>query len=357
MDEEALRSAVEVRLLDDWELEFSARVWDVVKRNEYFSMLEKQFLDALRGSDLEDADDVLSEVVGVYLQARPQRRQNSSDEKVRPASPDPGPRFRALAEILALEAGRLWNVAHFRSGVLRGKLVASDKVEAWVRRQAKKDGPFTKWLRVPTGEDGEPVSMAEARRLGYSGSLDSLRVARGDGETDILKPVAAGGVLTHLRSVASSLVPATGWTEGQAARFVLTDETPPPRPPPDIRWRITSGTRWSATGTDATSRIGLNVSPFVSPAELAKVYSDFRREWFEFERVKKLEEKTAELAVHWAKTEGMPTDQRRAEWNNKWIKKHPKWGYKGSRTNFGRDAREAYKNVMLRKQGKQGSGE
>ena len=338
MDEE-LRSEVERQLGEDHDLEFSGEVWAVVKANAYYGNWVEVFAGDSPG---DDPDKVVDQALGAYLQALAPRRRTSKGEK---RTPPQDPRFSALAEVLALEADREEQVQRFRSTVLRGKLVAPEKLEAWLRRRAKNDGPSTRWVRVPRGENGEPVGMAEARQSRYSLQADLLRVARGQGQTDILRPVTAGGTLDHLRTVAIGLGRSTGWSEGWASRFVLTGETPPP--PADVRYQVTLRSV-SSSGTDATSRVDLSVSPFVSPAELARAFGQLRREWFGFERVKKLEPKAAALAVHWAKTEGMPTEQRREEWNRSQPRE---WRYLGGRSNFGRDAREAYKNVTLREQG------
>src|SRR5208337_4640959 len=68
-----------------------------------------------------------------------------------------------LSELAADEAAHHPGVIGFRKEVLKDRLLAPERVEAWVNQQAKLDGPATHWLGdvpIPSGHQFEVDSKS-----------------------------------------------------------------------------------------------------------------------------------------------------------------------------------------------------
>src|SRR3546814_279900 len=114
-------------------------------------------------------------------------------------------------------------VQAFRAQHLR-ELLDADDVGPWIARQAKVDGPPTRFATVPLPDDwdrGDPVPqipavLYEVRTLTYPSEDDwAANVS-----------VRSDGVLGELLRISEGLAFAHGWHPGQATSFVLADTVP-----------------------------------------------------------------------------------------------------------------------------------
>lgn len=254
----------------------------------------------------------------------------------------------AISVLLAIEAAKEPQVVAFRSKALLGKLLPWEEVEGWVKQQAEKDGPLTRWVSVPLppGRDvrfpqgspqgfpypdppfevGEshPVHGLSSRSLAYSAPGDKWmrRVY-----------VAAEGTLDQLKTASQWLANRYGWHESQASVFVLTGITP-------LITLMVIAPHLKGSYS-ATSRITLTVDPALSPKRVAEAYRNIRDKMLG-QRHRSLSQKHTQLALFAAER---PEDETWKEWMKLWNRKYPKWKY-DQESNFGRDAEKARERLL-----------
>jgi len=218
-------------------------------------------------------------------------------------------RADGIARLQAIEANELPEVVAFRRQVLRGRLlqdsVHKSNVASWIEREAKKQKP-------PLG----------AQTLAYFRPLESqiyeIRVQE-------------DGKLGRLREVVSSLVERYGWLPAHAVRFVLTGHDPQ---------AFSSLVTINRGASPAADRIVLTLSPWVSPQEVARIYSEARAAVRK--PMRDVIPLTVELAVFAAqRNDGRPWREVMIEWNRR-FPRHPRREVK----RFTRDCREAYRKIM-----------
>ncbi len=186
----------------------------------------------------------------------------------------------AEADVVALllkeMATKERDVAGFQARFLNGRLLSKGKVENWIKKKAKGDGPATAWLDIPlpskfkfqinrktgaiftkprfTVSKKHPALGVHYRLLAYGVPQDRWeRVVH----------TRAGGVLEQLRQISVRLATRYGWDEGQATLFVLTGLIPLHYP---IRVTVDR------------DKINLRVDPTITPRQFVDSYRRIRRQ-------------------------------------------------------------------------------
>ncbi len=256
-------------------------------------------------------------------------------------------RKEVISRLLAAEAGRNEEVRSFRREVLGDAMLKPVGVDGWINRQARKDGPPSRWLTVPVPKGTEvkssatyatteppltiseetPAILIQRQYLSYISCLVPM-----DEDPTCEVPTAEGGVLERLRQLSEALARQYGWDGALATNFVLAGEVPLV-PSVEIRGSYPSNFRTLA-------RISLTVDPALSPREVADHYSRIRRE-IVGARHRELTEKHMRLAIFAAERPGESLLKGMTAWN----KKYPSWKYK-TETNFGRDCSQAIKRLL-----------
>jgi len=250
-----------------------------------------------------------------------------------------------LSELAADEAAHHPGVIGFRKEVLKDRLLAPERVEAWVNQQAKVDGPATHWLGdvpIPSGhqfevdsKSGTFVIRPELRlsRLARSVSTQLLDYAALPDPWIRRVPTAVGGVLERLRLLSIDLVRSYDWEEAAATLFVLTGRIPLIQP-------LVLKSSWNSR-TFKRRVVELSVDPAISPAELAKQYGVLRSKLISGRRVRPLSNKHLQLASFLVEK----PDESWASRLHRWNKAFPNWKYTHA-SNFRRDALKARERVV-----------
>ena len=256
-------------------------------------------------------------------------------------SPLAASRRLAVSLLLAREASRDEVVQAFRDKVLGGRLIRFEKLDRWIQEHWESDGPPTTWLEVPLSQGWklEPgtLTVKPSMRIGKNfpveGAMKSrtLKYATSDSATQIVKPVAKGGILDQLRFASEYCARLYGWQEGQATIFILTG-----RMPLITRCRTTTQVR----SIQATARITLEIDPSLSPKEVGEAYQAARKKIQG--RRRELSAKHITLAQFLAESPDGETHGARMK---RWNRKYPKWKYTQV-TNFGRDIKTAERRLM-----------
>lgn len=256
-------------------------------------------------------------------------------------SPLAASRRIAVSLLLAREASKDEVVQAFRDKVLGGRLIHFEKLDRWIQEHWESDGPPTTWIEVPlSGKwklEGETVTVTPSMRIGKNFPLEgrlrtyTLKYATPDLDTQIVKPVAKGGILDQLRFASEHCARLYGWQEGQATIFILTG-----RMPLITRCRTTTRIR----SIQATARITLEIDPSLSPKEVGEAYQAARKKIQG--RRRELSAKHITLGQFLAES---PDGETLAAGMKRWNRKYRKWRYKQV-TNFGRDMKAAERRLM-----------
>lgn len=285
-------------------------------------------------SDVLAGDATLDELFREYRDLETLGQPEQKPPIVRELPPDK--RDWALSRILAVEAARWPEVRAFRQDVLGGRLLSPQDVPAWIEAQAAADGPSTLWIRLPLPPGASPaqwfsalaeLSEHERGQLSVAVQSETLQFAL-DGWTATV-PVRRNGTLGRLKRLAQQLEPF--WPEAWAVLWVLT-ATVPPIPRARVKQTFRGFER---------DLITLEVNPRASKEEVAELYAKARADVFKGPD-RPMTEKHLELAVFFAAHEGTLR-----ELMDRWNAAHPTWAYREF-TNFGRDARQAYRRVTGR---------
>jgi hypothetical protein len=146
-------------------------------------------------------------------------------------------RQEAISLLLAADADEDAQVELFRKTTLGDRLLRAAEIEPWIQQQASKDGPPTRWVRVPIPKENrltaEPAGFSITPPLTLSGTerpigfaLESLDYGVPEDNWSRCIPVALGGTLGQLRLISEELANSYGWQKAQAVLFVLTRATP-----------------------------------------------------------------------------------------------------------------------------------
>lgn len=238
MDEAELKIRVASEVGDAvWTVD--PRIWDELVRRRYVQdALEAEGFDPERA--IKDLVDEYRSVDEFLREARDDHPSRTAEQEVSVKGPDL--RLSALAEIIAVEAGRSGSVLEFRQAHLQSGLLEPLEVDSWIRARAAME-------EVPS----------DGRTLEYD-----------DGRAGRLIRVQPGGILDKLACVASSLSMTYDWSQPQAVLFVLTGTD---FGIPKVRVAVRHVRPFAAL-----SRITINVDPRTSPRELQRLYSAARLE-------------------------------------------------------------------------------
>ncbi|MGD0165956.1 MAG: hypothetical protein ABSC51_01510 [Gaiellaceae bacterium] len=283
---------------------------------------ERDYLSRYTGTQDEPIAD-LSDLARRQAEAFPvgARRLPRVRREIVPESPPAlDPRWRAVGEILALEAAERADVREWRERHLPDGLVGPSGVEPLLVELLACD------VRE-SSRAGGVVSFDET--LDYRSTEDELRSWIG---------VGVAGPLHDLRLIARRLAIAYHCSEGDAATFVLTGW-----PPTFAAIKV----RLLVDERAATSRVLIDADPRVSPSLIAEMFETARRhdafaEMDIGQRLRRTHEKVAELAIFLARGDGGSWRGRRKRWN---ATAPAEWQY-GSEREFARDAQRAWFAVM-----------
>jgi hypothetical protein len=291
------------------------------------------------------------------LSVRPENLRRSETREI------PGDtRTQALAEILALDAGRLPAVAEFRRKYLPDGLLGDEHVGSWVRTRACKLTPSPDgYLQFLAGDEYH-------RDMGnYAGELDEIY----DPEPHAQQvQVSRDSELWELRDLSRGLALRSGWSRATATNLVLTGASPAP----------VKAVAWIRRRSpfEALTRIVIEVDPRLPSSEVRRLYGELRRE-LRGGGDQKMSPKHIELALFIARdgsrlprsigleieslsyhgrdrrsrlilgriapdTHGQGTPW--PELQKRWNRLHPEWAYDDVRARrFSRDVRNAWKRV------------
>ena len=235
-------------------------------------------------------------------------------------------RQEAISLLLAADADEDAQVEMFRKTALGDRLLRAAEIEPWIQQQASRDGPPTRWVRVPIPRENrltaEPAGFSITPALTIAGTerpigfaLESLDYGVPEDNWSRCIPVALGGTLGQLRLISEELANSYGWQKAQAVLFVLTGATP--------IVEILSVEAHEHT-LPALSRLVLTVDPFLPASEVNRRYTAARSKLFENGQLAVRHRDLALAKFVSAKSEGRLLSERLNAWNAK----YPKWRYR-----------------------------
>jgi hypothetical protein len=251
----------------------------------------------------------------------------------------------AASKILGIRAARKRQVIEFRMQYVGRELLSFQQVDAWIKAQAKREGPAGFWLmdapvsalevmrnrddsgytevegpfhvRIPHPKDDEDDAQGEPRLVEHR--IDYFMFSR-PAQQDV--KIAAGGVLEQLGFLADELEEdfEPDWSSAQAATFVLTGMVP----------RVNYFKRVSMS-------VGLN-----STIEEVTAAFKFARRTLVGERWRALSIKSLHLAIFATETgESAASADRMKAWNQM----YPEWPYTHA-GHFAQDSSDALRRLM-----------
>lgn len=311
--------------------EVDPRVWGQLrKRNNVAQALEDlRLVDLGALGEAEVFDDLLAAYRDLADFGAAFATQGRAVRPRREIPPDR--RADALGRIVALDAARWPGVARFRAEILGDKLLAPEKVPAWIAARARKEGEPTRLVTVADDDRGGEPRRIERLTIGYPDAA-----AGGTVRTFI----AEGGSLGRLQRLAVDLSRLFGWAEPDAVAFVLSGLAPP------VPLAEAVGVR-SRLNYPTLSAVTLTVSARLSPDQVGRLYAAVRRDLLGVGRDRGPGESwKAELSVFTAEH----NDGRRT-WralSDEWNRLHPEHAYRDWRA-FQRDARRSFEQVTGRR--------
>jgi len=155
----------------------------------------------------------------------------------------------------------------------------------------------------------------------------TYRKADGSGRQSLIH----GEALVRLKELAEELAEEYGWFESDAVTFVLTGRTPSY----GIAIRLFEGSR---------QRVAIAIDPMVPRSEVARIYEELRRE-LKVSGARKVDTKTAALAVFLASRRHLSWTSIREAWNDACTSQGLAWHYDRNRE-FARDGGRAWLRVV-----------
>ena len=229
-------------------------------------------------------------------------------------------RLQILSDLTARQAATEQSVITFRRQHLTEGLLKREQVDEWITRQSRKDGPTSRYLRVPIPDDCELVrrdgSILIEPPLTISDTSSVTQV-----ETEVLSyaspddqwvrriPVKHRGTLDRLSVVSKALARRYTWWEAQATVFVLTGKSP-------LLSSLRGGVRITFS-QPISSRITMEIDPTLTPEEVAQHYKKLRASLIGA-RYRSMSEKHLRLAEFYGghKPEGTTWAALMQKWNH-----------------------------------------
>ena len=257
-------------------------------------------------------------------------------------------RLQILSDLTARQAATEKRVITFRQQHLAKGLLKREEVVGWITRQAMKDGPASRYLRVPVPDGYEPIRrngrIFTEPLLTISDTSSAIQIeiellsyASPDDQWVRRIPVRHGGTLDRLRVVSESLARRFTWKEAQATTFVLTGISP-------LLSSLRGGIRM-ALSQPISSRITMEIDPTLTPGEVAEQYKKLRASLIGT-RYRSMSEKHLRLAEFYGghKPEGTTWAALMDKWNHSQARA---WEYDRFEV-FARDCKQAWRRLMGR---------
>ena len=257
-------------------------------------------------------------------------------------------RLQILSDLTARQAATEKSVITFRRQHLIEGLLKREEVVEWITMQAKKDGPASRYLKVPVPDGYEPTRrngrILTEPLLTISDTFPAMQLemellayASPDDQWARRIPVKHGGTLDRLRVVSESLARRFTWKEAQATTFVLTGMSP-------LLSSLRSGIRM-AFSQPISSRISMEIDPTLTPEVVAEQYKKLRDPLIGA-RYRSMTEKHLRLAEFYGgdKPEGTTWAALMEKWNHSQDRG---WEYYRFEA-FARDCKQAWQRLMGR---------
>lgn len=312
---------------------------------------EKLWADLLELGHVEDVEQgemsirELAAKHGEFLHVlRSHGRSQQQPQRQRHDVP-PDARLEILSDILSQRAAEEPEVIAFRTRTLGGNLLAWENVDAWIKEQAKRDGPHTDYLSVAVPEGyqlrgdktgiilTEPPLTVSKDAAGWGIDVRQLEFTVPDKPWKRRIPTKLWGVLDVLRTLSERLAKKYGWEPSQATVFVLTGI-----PVALSRGKVTLSRHFPY---EMTSRLTMELDPRISPKEVLSLYRRYRKELLGG-RYQPMDRKHLELARFYEGRGKGPWRADMAEWNSTQV---PEWHYSDWR-NFRRDCVHAWERLF-----------
>lgn len=268
-------------------------------------------------------------------------RLRELDDRQRTGAAIAGPRKRAdhrgeaLAALHARRAEALPEVQAFRRDVLRGRLVGRDRLRAWMEREERRQGPGTRYVRVPLCDDGSPDLGALGPDALLPESLGSRRLAplerlrqerawlwyQPDPAAAELREcrVREGATTGRLKRVVDLVAVRFAIAEYDAIALVLCGS----RPRAALQYVVRHPQQTHGIARNG-GRIALEAVPWLAPQRVAEVFARERRA---YGSPRALSEKQARLADFAdSVNDGRTWGNALAAWN---ARARPAWRYDG----------------------------
>ena len=287
---------------------------------------------------LEEKYREFERIPGALLQPR----------KVTTDSGLPQIRLQILSDLTARQAATEQSVITFRRQHLTEGLINREQVEEWITKQAREDGPASRYLKVPIPDDRELVTRAGGilteppliisdTTAGTQVNVELLSYTSPEDQWIRRHPVKHRGTLDSLRVVSEVLARRYTWWAAQAAVFVLTGDSP-------LLSSLRDGIRM-AFSQPISSRITMEIDPTLTPEEVAVRYKELRATLIGT-RYRSMSEKHLRLAEFYGghKPEGTTWATLMHKWNHSQDRR---WGYDRFET-FARDCKQAWQRLVGR---------
>lgn len=337
MTPEDVRRLLELELQQEGE-EIDQGIWKVLVERRLVGEAQQGLLPI---ENLADKHVEYRDVLRSQGQQRP--RQRRSEQEIHKLPTDA--RLEVLSDILSQRATQEPDIVAFRASALGGSLLPWENVDAWIKEQAKKDGPFTWYLSVAVPEGyqlrqdksgiilTEPPLTVSQEAAGWGLDTRRLEYAVPGNPSVRHVPTRLWGVLDILRTLSERLAEKYSWQRSQATIFVLTGI-----PVALSRGRVTKSLRFPY---GVTSRLTIEIDPRVSPKEVLALYREHRKELLGG-RYQPMDRKHLELARFYEGRGKGPWRADMAEWNGAQA---PEWRYSDWR-NFRRDCVHAWERLF-----------
>ncbi len=298
-------------------------LWREAEREGLVGMLES----ALEAGDEKDEREALADLRSFFMlhmnpkNMKPKKKSDSVYSTTALARAFVAMQARAVSELLpSLEVGNLlYPLRVLREQHLQGKFVPVEKIPDWLEQHLYDGNPLptTRCLWLPPDTESR---VLDAIRAGQSVTLEPNEVRIIEQPLSLFykgKPyyILHDGALFDLFNAVYGLMYICGWREDDAIEFALANRVPDGLP---IMVRVEWNLIWSL------SFVSLQVPLYIQPEEVAKLYSQVRREYVKGrKRCKGIKPSTARFVRF---VEVYRLEHPRAKWKEiiaEWNRQHP----------------------------------